>query len=125
MSLQMTDKRVLKISCYIYAGEDSDELSKRLDALQDVLDRQAVRCDVVNKEAQIDAVMAGMLQYREHVAQLVEKKHEAEKGGKKLSSQERLQVDKLDADLRNFNAQIESLQAAVKKGKQRLNGAAA
>lgn len=129
MSLQLTQTRTLKISCYIYAGEDTDALNDRIDAMQDVIDRQAVRCDITNKEAQIDAVTGSMRQYREHVAMLVEQKTLVDRGEKKLTSQEKLQlkqqIEKSDADLRNFNAQIESLQAAVKKGRSRLNGAAA
>lgn len=127
ITLQLSQGRAIKIMGYIYAGESNEAINARLDAAQDALDRQFIRTDVVNKEAQIDAVTANMRQYREHVTLLVEKKNAVDRGDKaiKLNSQEKLQLGKLDADLANFNAQIESLQAAVKKGKSRLNGAAA
>lgn len=121
VALTLTTNRTIKMSGYVYNKDTPEEINHRLDQFQDAIERQAVRCDVTNKEAQIDAMMAQLEGHADHFSSIVEKKN----SGQKLTSQDKALIDKYDMDVRGAKKSIESLQAAVKKGKSRLNGAAA
>jgi hypothetical protein len=121
VSLTLTDKRTIKMSGYVFNKDTPEDLNVRLDAAQDALDRQAIRCDIANKESQIANLTQGLEFHAEHFEELVAKKQNVGK----LTTQEKQLIGKFDQDVRGAQAQIRSLQAAVAAGRQKINGAMA
>lgn len=120
VAVSLTDRRSLKVSGYFFSDDVLEEMNKRVDMAQQVLDRQVVYCDVINKEAQI----AGHEQNLENIKENFEGLKLIEKGGKKLTSQQKLTMDQFDPTIRSALKQIDSLRAAVKAGRAKLNGVA-
>jgi hypothetical protein len=120
VSVTLTDKRTIKMSGYVYNGETPEEINQALDLVNDALDRQQVRYDVVNKESQIESITQNLEVHRDHFNELVEKRNKAGK----LTSQEKQMIDKYDSDVRGAVRSVESLKAAVAAGRKKLNGSA-
>ena len=120
VAVALTDRRSLKMTGYIYNDDEAVDVNTRLDAYQDALDRQAIRSDLVNKEAQI----AGHLANLEHLRDSFEGLVAIGKTGKKLTSQQKAQIDSYDVTVANAHKMIEGLRAAIKEGKQKINGVA-
>ena len=116
----LSDKRQLKVSGYIYSDDTAAEVNKRVDEYQDVVDRQVIRLDLLNKEAQIATNLAGLEQLKDHVGDIAAKKT----SGKKLHAQEIQQLNHFDATTKNILRNNNSLRAAIDEGKRKLNGAA-
>lgn len=68
--MQVTQQRRLVITGHIYDDDTPEMINKALDVAQDALDRQFVRCDILNKRAQIKAQLAGIEQFRDQLADL-------------------------------------------------------
>lgn len=117
----LTDKRQLRITGYVYSDDTAAEINKRVDAYQDVLERQLVRCDLTVKEAAVAQADQQMLDLLAHFDGLVEKK----KSNKKMTSQENEQLNKFEANLRFLKKNKDSLTAAIVEGRKKLNGAVA
>ncbi len=125
VAMHLTQQRTIKVSGYIYADETNEAVNARLDAAQDALDRQYIRADITNKEAQLAAAAESLNIHRQHFEVVVQKKTARERGEKvHLTTQDKQLIDKYDSDVKAVNAQIASLQAAIAKGKQKLNGQA-
>lgn len=119
-SITLTDRRTLRVTGYMYSDDSLDEINTRVDAMQDVLDRQAIRADIVNKEAQIDQHTRNLENIHESFQGLLA----LQQGGKKLTSQQKQQLDNFDPTIKQAMKLIEDLRIAIKTGKQKLNGAA-
>lgn len=123
VAMQLTQQRTIKISGYVYADESNEAVNARLDAAQDALDRQYIRADIVSKEAQIEAAMQSLVVHREHFDSVVQKKNARDRGEQvRLTTQDKEMIGKYDQDVKAVNAQIASLQAAIAKGRQKING---
>jgi hypothetical protein len=120
VTLNLTDKRGIKMTGYVYSDDTPEEVNARVDSFQDVLDRQMVRCDMLNKEAEVASSTVGLENYREHMQGLVD----LQKTGKKLTSQDKAMIAKYDLESRSWIKRIQSAQAAIEAAKRKLNGAA-
>src|SRR5882672_3680002 len=109
------------MSGHVYNDDDAHDLNERIDGYQAAMDRQVIRYDVINKEAQVAQEMAGVEQYNDLARELLERKA---KGGK-LTSQEQEMIKRRDLELRNSERRLHSLKAAISEGRKKLNGAAA
>lgn len=120
ITLNLSDKRGLSVQGVIYSDDTPKELNERLDMFQDVLDRQHIRADVQNKEAQINQLIESL----EPAAQGYEDLVELKKKGKRLTSQQLQSLDHYDTNVRSVKRNVESLQHAVRAGRMKLNGVA-
>lgn len=119
-AVNLTDRRTLRITGYTYSDDSLDEINARVDAMQDVLDRQVIRADIVNKEAQIDQHTRNL----EHIQESFQGLLTMQQGGKKLTSQQKQQLDNFEPTVKNAMKMIEDLRVSIRIGKQKLNGAA-
>ena len=115
----LTDKRQLRMTGYVYSDDDAHAINARLDSFQDAIDRQMIRADIVNKEAEGARIDASLEALTQHNAELIE----LQKNGK-LTSQQKQQLSQFESSVRFHLKQKESLGAAVAAGKKKLNGAA-
>jgi len=121
LALNLTDKRQIKMLGYVYSDDTAAEINKRVDEFQDVLDRQGVRCDIVNKEAQVAAMTQNLRNLRDAYDELAERK----RSGKTLTSQQKNNMDNYERSTKQSKEMIESLTAAITEGKKKLaNGSA-
>lgn len=124
--LQLTQTRELLMSGHIYSDDDPKDVNLRLDAFQDALDRQGVRCDIVNKEAQLVAQREGLrdLEFRIKELEMAAASKGRDNGlghkGKGLTSQDNLNLKNYHANIRQIKHNIESLEAAVRAAKAKL-----
>lgn len=123
---QLTQQRSITMSGYLYHGESANELNARIDALQDVMDRQFVRADLKKKEAEREQYVAGMNQHLEHLEKL-RASMEATNGHakRKLSSQERQQLDREAETTEGAKKHIASLDAAIAAAREYLKNSGA
>lgn len=125
--MQLSQQRTLSVTGYFFSDDTSEKRNQRLDEAQDALDRQFIRCDMVNKEAQVKAIMAEVERFRDTLDQLNAKGSStaaaglsAEKQGKKLSSQERLTLQNGQQTIKKQLEYVDSLRAAIREGRAKL-----
>lgn len=121
LTLILSDKRQCRMTGYVYSDDTKDQINARIDLYQDVMDRQFIRADLVNKEAQVQSIIVGLDQMAEHMRALAEKKD----NGKPLSTVEKDKAKQFDVTVKQMVRQRESLQAAIAEGRRQLNGSAA
>lgn len=101
------------VSGYIYDGESIESVNSRVDLLHDVLDRQRTRAEIPELEAKRDQIILGLNQMKDVMAQLEKKKNME---GKKLTSQEKLTLE-------NMQATIIKAQLDIEKGEKSISDA--
>ena len=119
ITLNLTDKRQIMMSGYVYKDDTQEQINTRVDLFQEILDRQLIRADLASKEAQITSLEGGMEQLRAHYDALVR----VSQTGRKLTSQQKLQVEQFDVSVAANTKQRDSLRAAIDEGRKKLNGA--
>ena len=120
LTCALSTARQFRVTGYLFTDDTVEDILKRVAVAQDVCDLQGIRMDIVAKEAQISQHAVAMESAQEHVASLLD----LQKKGKTLTGAQKVQVNNLDAQLAAGKAAIDSLRAAVKAGRQRLNGSA-
>lgn len=116
ITVALSQQRQMKMAGYTYEGEPAGSLNKRIDAMQDAMDRQLIRVDLVNKRAQIEGHILNLENMKQHYQGLVEKQQKA----KKISSQEKNALDNYEPTVRQAQAMILSLRAAIEEGEKKL-----
>ncbi len=122
IAMQLSQNRTIKISGYVYNNEDNVAVDKRMDGAMDALDRQFIRVDLTNKEARIAMLTEAIENTGKEFQALVDLKRQLAEKGKSLPSTQKQKIEQHDLTVRGFNAEIESLKAAVKAGRQKING---
>lgn len=115
-TLNLTDKRGIRVTGYIYSDDTAQQVNARVDAMMDVLDRQAIRADIVTKRAQIEGLTQNLQQHRDHYVALVEKKNTV----KSLTSAEKKQIEDYDPQVKKAMEMIASFQSAIDAGEKKL-----
>lgn len=116
VTVNLTDRRGIKINGYIYSDDTPADINRRIDQAQDALDRQAIRTDLVNKEAQI----AGHVANLENMAESYDALVALQKDGTKLTSQQKLYLLNHAQSVQKAKEQIASLESAIAAGKRKL-----
>lgn len=114
--VNLTDRRQFKMTGFVYSDDDRAAINARVDHFQDVVDRQCIRVDIITKEAQISGHTANLQALKEGYLALVAHRD----GGKKLTSQQKLQMDGFSVTEQKIIEQVASLQAAIDEGKRKL-----
>ena len=120
VTIVLTDKRQVKMTGYVFAEDSQHDINDRLDWYMDVLDRQLVRADITNKEAQLETQDALLDQHKARF----EAFSDLQKQGK-LTPQQKNELKTFDTNVNFIHKQKESLRAAIAEGRKKLNGAAA
>lgn len=127
VKLALTQQRELTMTGHLYSDDNAEEINIRVDAYQDVADRQLVRADITSKEAQIGQLTTHIEQYRDQLELLQAKQAAVKKGEKnaagqrmKLSSQEEQALANNWEGVKGLQKQIESLRAAVAAARAKL-----
>jgi len=116
LTLNLTDRRGIKISGYVYSDDTPKDLNERVDRLQDVLDRQAIRCDITVKEAQIAGHVQNLQSFKQSYAGMLA----IQNAGKKLTSQQKNAIDNYAPSVERAEAEIASLRAAIAEARKKL-----
>jgi len=107
--------RSINIAGYIYDGESKESVESRLDILQEVIERQRVRCEIPELEAKREQMIRGLEQAREVLADLEER----QRGGYNLSSQERLNMKNMKINIARVNEELDKGTAAIVEAKKK------
>ena len=116
ITLNLSDRRGVKMTFYMYSDDTKAEVNKRMDEAQEVLDRQAIRSDLVNKEAQIAGHTENLKALKKGYEGLVDHQNK----GRKMTSQQKLQMDNFGLQELQIIDTIASLRAAIDEGKRKL-----
>lgn len=116
VTLNLSDKRGIKMIGYVYLTDDAKALNQRIDWYMDTLDRQAIRADMVTKEAQIAMHRINVEAMIDDYDSIMTK----QKAGKALTSQEKLKLRVHSDQLAQAKKYVESLDAAIRAGKEKL-----
>jgi hypothetical protein len=114
---QMPMGKSITVSGYIYSKNTADEISKQVDMLHDVVDRQRLRAEIPELEAKRDQRVAGLETMKDVLASLQTK----QEGGGKLSSSERKQIDDMTISIRRIYEDLEKGNAAIEEAKQKTS----
>ena len=106
--------RSIAIAGYIYDGESKESLEARLDILQEVIERQRLRCEIPELEAKREQMIKGLSQAREIMAELEEKQKRGD-----LSSQERLNLRNMRTNIGKVNEEIQKGEEAIAEAKKK------
>ncbi len=106
--------RTMAIQGVIYEGESAESLNDRLDVLQEVIERQRVRCEIPELEAKRDQMLKGIGQAREVLADLEERS----KTGT-LSSQERMNVRNMRTNIEKAIKDVGDGEKAIAEAKKK------
>jgi hypothetical protein len=118
--MQLTTARTLNITGHVYSDDTVEDLNRRIDMYQDAVDRQFVRCDIVNKEAQKKAQFGAIEQFRDQLDGLKARQDGAGQKGMKLSSQEKLALQNGEQTIINAQKQIEKLDNEIALAKKQV-----
>jgi len=113
----------LQVTGYLYYGEDEAGINARLDLINAIIDRQRARYEVVELEGRLEAMNKHLDDARRTIADMEERARKD-----KLSSQERLNLRNMTANLPKFVEEIEKGTKAIYDARVRggliTNGAA-
>jgi len=118
VAMALSQQRTIKMTGYTYSDDDVAAVNARIDIVQDVFDRQFVRADITNKEAQIAAMEQNLENLDDSVQGLVKRKE----SGKALNSQQDMTVKNYKSSRDQQLKAIASLRAAIVAGRQKING---
>jgi len=116
ITVNLSDRRGVKMTFYLYSDDTKEEVNKRMDEAQDVLDRQLIRIDLVNKEAQIASHTENLKALKKGYEGLVSEQQK----GRKMTSQQKLQMENFGLQELQIVDTIASLRAAIDEGKRKL-----
>lgn len=105
LAAQLPNGRSINVSGYLYEGEGLASVNDRLDLCQEAIERQRHRCEIPELEGKREQMVKALEQVRESLAEMEAR----QKGGRKLNSQELL-------NLRNAGVNIQRLDEEIKKG---------
>jgi len=117
-TIQLTQQRSLVITGHIYSDDTKPEINERIDLYQDVLDRQFIRADILNKKAQVTAQLQGIEQFKQQLEDLKVRQHAV--GTKKISSQEKLALQNGEQTIINAQKNIDRLEADIADAEKKL-----
>lgn len=128
--MNLSQQRNIVVTGYIYSDDTPEEISARLDLYQDAIDRQFIRADVQNKEAQVKAMLADVERHRDHLEEIGAKTKGQGTGlpterPPKLTSVERTALQNGQQSIKKQLEHVESLRAAIKEGRAKLGSPAA
>lgn len=109
LSAELPNKRGIGASVSVLQGEDLDSINRKLDLVQEAIERQRSRCEIPELEAAREQRIKGLEQAREVMAALEEKSQ----AGDALSSQEQM-------TLRNLGVNIKKAAEDIEKGDQAI-----
>jgi hypothetical protein len=113
---QMPMGKTITVSGYIYSKNTAEDISRQVDLLHDVVDRQRTRSEIPELEAKLDQRLVSLAQMKDVLASLKAKQD----GGGKLSSSERKQIDDMTISVRRVYEDVEKGKAAIAQAKSEI-----
>lgn len=107
--------RSIAVQAYIFDGESAESLNARMDLLQEVIERQRIRCEIPELEAKRDQMVKGLEQAKEVLGALVDK----ERNGEKLSSNEKLQIRNMQTNIGRVSDEIDKGTEAIQEARRK------
>lgn len=104
--------RSIAIAGYIYDGESKESVEARIDMLQEIIERQRLRCEIPELEAKREQMIKGLTQARDILTELEDK----QKSGQ-ISSQERMNLKNMRVNIAKVNEEIEKGEVAIKEAR--------
>ena len=113
---QLPNGKSLTFSGYILQGEKIDAIHQKLDLAAAVVERQRRIAEIPELEAKLDQTMLAMRQAQDIVRDTA-KRHEELAGKERLSTSEKVQVEKFDEQMSAHKGNIDRLEFQVAKGR--------
>jgi polyhydroxyalkanoate synthesis regulator phasin len=114
LTAQLPNGRSINVAGYVFEGESKESLDDRLDVLQEVIERQRVRCEIPELEARKEQQVQALDNMRNVLSEL-----ETKRQSTALSSQERLTVQNMKTNIKKLNEDIEKGTVAIAEAKKK------
>lgn len=115
LTAQLPNGRSINVAGYVFEGESKESLDDRLDILQEVIERQRIRCEIPELEARKEQQVQALDNMRTVIAEM-EKKRE---NGQALSSQERMNLNNMKTNIKKLNEDIDKGSVAIAEAKKK------
>lgn len=115
MTLNLSNVRGIEITGVLLEGEDVDSVNRRLDEVAEIMDRQHIRQDTINKRAQIEQLVQTIEGSVDELERLTEKGKK-----KQLRTNEETNINNIQRNIQQWQKQVASLKAAIEEGERRL-----
>ena len=114
LSAQLPNGRALNVQGYVFSDDKKDDLDKRLDFVQEAIERQRHRCEIPELEARVDQHAQALVNATEVIRELEAKARDGH-----LSSQERLNLQNQRTHSKKINEEIEKGRVAIVEAKKK------
>jgi len=116
LTLNLTDSRGIRVTGYVYNDDIATDINRRVDAYQEVLDRQAARSDIIVKRAQIETAKSGLKNLvKEYERMLV-----LTNVGKGLTSSEQQVFDNFGRNKQHLLDTVEELEEKIRIAREKF-----
>jgi hypothetical protein len=117
--MQLTQQREIVMTGHVYSDDTKEEINARIDLHQDAMDRQFIRCDLTNKQAQRENMIQQLELHRQQLEEL--RAMQGDGAGKvKLTSQQRQILQTGEASVRQAVKNIEMLDSLIAAAQKKL-----
>ncbi len=115
LTAQWPNQRSVQFSGYVYSDDTAAEVDRRLDMIQERIERQRARCEIPELEAAYEQRIKALQQARDVLTDLETR----QKDGEKLSSQDQMTIKNLRVNLAKSNEDIDKGKLAIVEAKRR------
>ena len=115
LTAQLPNGRSIAVAGYLYEGEGLASINDRLDLCQEAIERQRIRCEIPELAAKREQMIVAMGQMKEVLAELETKRT----NGQQLSSQERVNLNNMQVNIKRVNADIGKGEVAISEAKRK------
>lgn len=114
VEMQLSTHRKIVMTGHVYNKDDVGALNARIDLFQDAVDRQFIRIDIGNKEAQLTAQIQNVRMWRDELKRLNDKQGEINARRAKGDKLKGLAAQEL-TNLENGSRAIEQAEKAIEQ----------
>lgn len=113
LTAQLPNGRSINVAGYLYEGEGLSSINDRLDLCQEAIERQRYRCEIPELEGKREAMVRALEQVKESLAELETRQQQ----GKKLTSQEQMNLRNAGINVKKIAEEIDKGSAAIAEAK--------
>lgn len=115
ITAELPNRRGIGCHVSVLQGETLEDINRKIDLAQEVIERQRLRCEIPELEAKRDQMLKSVEQARDVLTELEEK----QKAGQSLSSQEKMNIGNMRQNIKKMLDEIDKGTLAIAEAKRK------